>query len=619
MKLKLSTIFTLLLLLLGSFSLTFKIEEVKASGTIYIRADGSIYPIAAPISTIDNLTYTITGNINNSIVVERDNIVLDGQGHLVEGTFDSAGINLCERNNVTVKNTEVRAFYDGFCLKYSYHNTIYKNNITDNSHCGIWSIGFSRYNTIQGNNLSNNNHGINLWRESNNNIIYDNIIKDNVHGVWLAGASSGNNVTGNTFINDGMTVNDGWNNVVTNNSVNGKPLVYLEHISDYVVEEEAGQVLLLSCNNITVRNLNLTNTSVGVRVFNTDNSTIIGNNIANNRIGIWIDQSVNNTIQGNNITGNGPYGIISRYGRWSTNNIIQGNRIADTSGWALFLMRFSNNSILENDVVNNKGGIYMVTYLDKPSIYNIIHHNNFINNTMQAASRNPNNTWDDGYPSGGNYWSDYDGMDLYSGPFQNETGSDGIGDTPYVIDGDNQDNFPLIGPWTPVSSGSTNISKGGETYPFLVNSNATILDFQETPGSIKLKVSGETGTSGYVRIIQPVGLNSSNIKVFLNNTKLTFPSTDPPRSISTNGTHYFIYFTFTFNSTYELTVAFPVTGDVDYNGKVNIFDVVMVAMAYQSTPSEPHWNPHCDIIEEYGIINIFDIVLVVMNYGEEWS
>ena len=88
--------------------------------------------------------------------------------------------------------------------------------------------------------------------------------------------------------------------------------------------------------------------------------------------------------------------------------------------------------------------------------------------------------------------------------------------------------------------------------------------------------------------IQPVGLNSSNIKVSLNNTKLTFPSTDPPRSISTNGTHYFIYFTFTFSSSYELTVAFPIVGDVDYNGLVNIFDVVMAANAYQSTPSDPH-------------------------------
>ena len=57
--------------------------------------------------------------------------------------------------------------------------------------------------------------------------------------------------------------------------------------------------------------------------------------------------------------------------------------------------------------------------------------------------------WDDGYPSGGNYWSDCTDVDLYSGPYQNEAGSDGIWDHPYVIDADNQDRYPLVNPWTP--------------------------------------------------------------------------------------------------------------------------------------------------------------------------
>ena len=80
---------------------------------------------------------------------------------------------------------------------------------------------------------------------------------------------------------------------------------------------------------------------------------------------------------------------------------------------------------------------------------NKIFHNNFIDNTYQAYSEGAPNTLDDGYPSGGNYWSDYAGVDLYSGPYQNETGSDGIGDTPYVIDEYNVDHYPLIKPWTP--------------------------------------------------------------------------------------------------------------------------------------------------------------------------
>jgi len=55
-------------------------------------------------------------------------------------------------------------------------------------------------------------------------------------------------------------------------------------------------------------------------------------------------------------------------------------------------------------------------------------------------------SWDDDYPSGGNYWSNYTGVDVKSGSYQNETGSDGIGDTPYIIDANNIDDYPLVVP-----------------------------------------------------------------------------------------------------------------------------------------------------------------------------
>jgi len=77
------------------------------------------------------------------------------------------------------------------------------------------------------------------------------------------------------------------------------------------------------------------------------------------------------------------------------------------------------------------------------------------------------NIWDDGYPSGGNYWSNYTGLDLFSGPYQNETGGDGIGDTPYVIDADNVDHYPLMAPYTPPPTYTLTIiaTAGGTTSP----------------------------------------------------------------------------------------------------------------------------------------------------------
>jgi uncharacterized repeat protein (TIGR01451 family) len=76
----------------------------------------------------------------------------------------------------------------------------------------------------------------------------------------------------------------------------------------------------------------------------------------------------------------------------------------------------------------------------------IIYHNNIIDNTQQAYDGTSVNLWNATYPTAGNYWSDYTGIDVMSGPLQDQPGSDGIGDTPYVIDVDSQDYYPLMTP-----------------------------------------------------------------------------------------------------------------------------------------------------------------------------
>jgi len=137
---------------------------------------------------------------------------------------------------------------------------------------------------------------------------------------------------------------------------------------------------------------------------------------------------------------------------YSSNNTIIGNSITNSTHDGIYLLLMaSNNRIIGNNVtmsgdsgIHLSGGIY-------PSSNNLIYHNNFINNTKQATSEGGSiNTWDDGYPSGGNYWSDYTDQDLYSGPLQNEAGSDEIWDHPYVIDENNRDHYPLTNPWPPV-------------------------------------------------------------------------------------------------------------------------------------------------------------------------
>jgi parallel beta-helix repeat protein len=152
------------------------------------------------------------------------------------------------------------------------------------------------------------------------------------------------------------------------------------------------------------------------------------------------------TLQGGGINGGENSQGIDLYA--SSNVTIQNMEI---SGFFLGIWFYlsSNNIVSGNNITTNGCGIS----LDFSS-NNTICHNNFVNNVGQVGASGYPNVWDGGYPFGGNYWSDYSGVDLYSGPYQNQTGSDGIGDTPYVINANNRDNYPLMRPalstnWNP--------------------------------------------------------------------------------------------------------------------------------------------------------------------------
>ncbi len=135
----------------------------------------------------------------------------------------------------------------------------------------------------------------------------------------------------------------------------------------------------------------------------------------------------------------------------STNSTIAGNQImSDTLGINLYWS--SNTQIFGNNFAGDAQ--WIATYLN-----GLIHvfHNNFLtlsNTPGIAISESQEPTYfDNGYPSGGNFWYNYAGVDDCSGPGQNICPRpDGIGDTPYQIDLIDQDNYPLMKPYGPSPS-----------------------------------------------------------------------------------------------------------------------------------------------------------------------
>lgn len=59
--------------------------------------------------------------------------------------------------------------------------------------------------------------------------------------------------------------------------------------------------------------------------------------------------------------------------------------------------------------------------------------------------------------------------------------------------------------------------------------------------------------------------------------------------------------------------------DINHDLEVDIFDAVTICFAYTSTPPDPNWNCHCDIVEPYGVIDIFDVVTMAHSYGAKYN
>jgi len=133
---------------------------------------------------------------------------------------------------------------------------------------------------------------------------------------------------------------------------------------------------------------------------------------------------------------------------------------------------------------------------------------------------------------------------LFSGPYQNVTGSDGIGETPYVIDENNTDNYPLMGVFS-----DFNVAQGVDVQTV---SNSTVSDFQFNGTALLFNVTGENGTTGFCRVGLPTALLNGTLTVFVNGTERFYRLLP-----GSNSTESYLYFTYSHSTEQIIITANP--------------------------------------------------------------
>jgi len=546
----------LALILVGFFSLTFPFSfSQENNNTIYIRGDGSIEPVSAPILQEANL-YTFVDNVSDSIVIERDNVVIDGEGHSVEGVGGGTGVVLAARNNVTVRNIRIVGFqtganldHSGSCvltnvtssnnwrygihLNFSSDNKVFWNKIVANGN-GIM-LEYSADNLIDGNVVTNSlGAGIDLLC-SNNNRVLDNTAKynglaapdngDQDTGIRV-GLSYGNTVSGNTIVNNyyGMIFLSAPNSVFSenvlsgnfrnfgieahsrsdleirvdnSNIVDGKRILYVVNSSDKVFDFPVASAYIIDSVNVTIRDIALTDSAYGIVLWNTNYSKIQNVTVTNNTVGITLGES-NEVLISSSTVSNNYLGVLTLN---SSFVLLTQNLFANNEDCGIYLSG-GNNTVLHNGILNNK--VYSTTQ----------------------------NSWDD--DATGNYWSDYNGTDL---------NLDGIGETPHVIDARNQDNCPLIEPWSQTRTFDVNVTGIVGTYSVSIQSNSTTanLVFEQSNRRIAFVATGPTHTIGFCNVTIPKKL----LDVFSNDQWVVTVNGEPSKAnVTSDLTHTFVYFTY---------------------------------------------------------------------------
>ena len=352
MKQPIAMLFSLLLIggSLGSavphFQETMPFQKLSYGNTLYVGGDGPgnysrIQDAVDAAADGDTVFVYGEGSPYNEHIIIGKSLTLLGEDKTttILDRFQNERIITIIHDDVTVEGFTIQnSELAGIFVEGGYfHINIYNNIIKNNPSIGIQSE-FGTYINISYNLIIDNNHGLSFWGKNSK-------------------------IIGNTFVNNSLMIYESYNcnNEIRNNTLNGKPILYLENKADQVIED-AGAVILVNCINITVKNSHF---SYGnVLLDHTNNCNIINNTFNTGGTSIYLHYSSTNRIKNNDIGG-----IIIVI--WYSNYNIIENNIAHL----IRIYEYSNNNTIANNSI-----------LGRIDICFSSDHNLFKNNTMNSVT-----------------------------------------------------------------------------------------------------------------------------------------------------------------------------------------------------------------------------------------
>jgi parallel beta-helix repeat protein len=443
----------------------------------------------------DQLEHIISYDINNNLVNSKPLYFLKNTNSMDINGESIGQLIIINCSNINISNIQIDHIEFGVKIAYSECINLSDSTFSSNKRVGI-DVYESSYINISNNELSNNNYGIQIDNSEDCYLTNNNVSDSRSYGIYFD-YSRNIHMSGNILGKKGLYIYGSpshlpyydSHDIQSNNLVNGKPLLYYAntHVLD-IDGVPCGQLIMVNCGSMIIKNLDISGIHIGMHIINSDHLLIMDNSITsmynmgiyllrsssiqitknsisecfsglkmegcsyinistNNfynteRSSITCYSSDNNTVTYNTIDSDYPpylYSTLSFSG--SDYNKIYGNTISNQET-AISFGGCDRNEIRNNTIQNNANGIR----LNQDSQHNKIYHNSFINNIAHAYDYNETNYWNASYPIGGNYWSDYEGPDIFRGAGQNWSGSDNLGDIPYLFDTDTYDLYPLIEP-----------------------------------------------------------------------------------------------------------------------------------------------------------------------------